>query len=142
MTSVELPVPAPPVVPESKPFWDGTKAGRLMLPRCLRCSFVIWYPRQFCPECGNNSVEWFEASGRGSIYSFTRVRRGEGAYRETPLYVLAFVELQEGPRVLTNIIDCDPAELQIGQSVSAVFCDAGDEAALLRFRPLTTDKQQ
>lgn len=88
MSGAELPVPSPPVVPETKPFWDGTKAGRLMLPRCPRCSFVIWYPRQFCPECGNTSVEWFEASGLGSIYSFTIVRRGEGAYRETPLYVL------------------------------------------------------
>jgi hypothetical protein len=142
MSSTELPVPAPLISPDTKPFWDGTKAGKLMLPRCPSCSFVIWYPRQFCPECGHNSVEWFEASGRGSIYSFTTVRRGEGAYREIPLYVLAFVELQEGPRVLTNIIDCDPAQLQIGQSVSAVFCDAGDEAALLRFRPLITDKQQ
>jgi len=135
MTSVELPVPAPPVVPESKPFWDGTKAGRLMLPRCLRCSFVIWYPRQFCPECGHTCVEWFEASGHGSIYSFTIVRRGEGAYREVANYVLAFVELQEGPRILTNIIDCDPQQLRIGQPVTAVFCDAGDSAALVRFRP-------
>ncbi|WP_440534560.1 Zn-ribbon domain-containing OB-fold protein [Variovorax sp. YR566] len=140
MNNVELPAPAPLISQEAKPFWDGTKAGKLMLPRCPRCSFVIWYPRQFCPECGHDAVEWFEASGRGSIYSFASVRRGEGAYRETQLYVLALVELQEGPRVLTNIIDCDPAELEIGQSVSAVFSEAGDEAALLRFRPLITDK--
>ena len=52
MSGAELPVPAPPVVPETKPFWDGTKAGRLMLPRCPRCSFVIWYPWLFCLECG------------------------------------------------------------------------------------------
>lgn len=142
MSDIELPVPAPLVSAETRPFWDGAKAGKLMLPRCMSCSFVIWYPRQFCPDCGHRSVEWFEASGLGSIYSFTSVRRGEGAYREIPLYVLAFVELQEGPRVLTNIIDCDPAQLQIGQSVSAVFCNAGDEAALLRFRPFNTDKQQ
>jgi hypothetical protein len=139
MSGSELPAPTPLVVPETQPFWEGTKAGRLMLPRCLRCSFVIWYPRQFCPECGHDCVEWFEASGRGSIYSFTIVRRGEGAYRETPSYVLAFVELHEGPRVMTNIIDCDPTQLQIGQPVSAVFCDAGDSAALLRFRPLLTE---
>lgn len=141
MSGAQLPVPAPLISPETKPFWDGTKAGKLMLPRCRQCSFVIWYPRQFCPDCGHNCVDWFEASGHGSIYSFTNVRRGEGAYRETPNYVLAFVELQEGPRVLTNIIDCDPAQLYIGQSVSAVFCDAGDEAALLRFRPITNDRQ-
>lgn len=142
MSDIQLPVPAPLISAETKPFWDGAKAGKLMLPRCLKCGFVIWYPRQFCPECGHNAVEWFEACGRGSLYSFTTVRRGEGAYREIPLYVLAFVELQEGPRVLTNIIECDPAQLQIGQAVDAVFCDAGGEAALLRFRPLITDKQQ
>jgi uncharacterized OB-fold protein len=142
MIGPELPVPTPPVVPETKPFWDGAKAGRLMLPRCPRCSFVIWYPRQFCPECGHTCVDWFEASGSGSIYSYTIVRRGEGAYRETPFYVLALVDLREGPRVLTNIIDCDPAQLHVGQSVSAVFCDAGDCAALLRFRPLLNDTNQ
>ena len=136
MSGAQLPVPPPLVIPETKPFWDGTKAGRLVLPRCLRCSFVIWYPRQFCPECGHTPVEWFEASGHGSIYSFTIVRRGEGAYRDTPQYVLAFVELQEGPRVMTNLIDCNPAQLRIGEPVRAVFCDAGDSAALLRFRPL------
>lgn len=142
MSDFELPAPAPLISAEAKPFWDGAKARKLMLPRCQKCRFVIWYPRQFCPECGHHAVDWFEASGRGSIYSYTTVRRGEGAYRETPFYVLAFVELQEGPRVLTNIIDCDPAQLQIGQSVSAVFCDAGDEAALLRFRPLISDRQK
>ncbi|KKB61734.1 nucleotide-binding protein [Robbsia andropogonis] len=139
MNAPQLPVPAPPVVPETKPFWDGTKAGRLMLPRCPRCSFVIWYPRQFCPECGHDSVEWFEASGCGTVYSFTIVHRGEGAYRETPSYVLALVDLDEGPRVLTNIVDYDPAQLKIGLPLKAVFCDAGDDAALLRFRPLLTD---
>ena len=136
MSAIELPAPAPPVVPETKPFWDGTKAGKLVLPRCPRCSFVIWYPRQFCPQCGQTPVEWFEASGLGTVYSFTIVRRGEGAYRDTPQYTLAIVELQEGPRVLTNIIDCDPAVLQIGQAVKAVFSDAGESAALLRFRPI------
>jgi len=140
MNGAELPVPSPQVSLEAKPFWNGTKAGKLMLPRCPHCSFVIWYPRQFCPECGHGSVEWFHASGVGSIYSFTIVRRGEGAYRETASYVLAFVDLLEGPRVLTNIIDCDPAQLQIGQGVTAVFCDANDDAALLRFRPIPNDK--
>jgi uncharacterized OB-fold protein len=136
MSAIELPAPAPPVVPETKPFWDGTKAGKLVLPRCPRCSFVIWYPRQFCPQCGQTPVEWFEASGLGTVYSFTVVRRGEGAYRDTPQYTLAIVELKEGPRVLTNIVDCDPSGLQIGQAVKAVFSDAGESAALLRFRPI------
>jgi uncharacterized OB-fold protein len=136
--SAMLPAPAPLVGAEAQPFWQGALRGKLMLPRCCRCSFVIWYPRQFCPECGHDCVDWFEASGRGTIYSATAVRRGEGAYREVAEYVLALVELEEGPRVLTNIVDCEPAHLQIGQPVQALFCPAGEEAALLRFRPLTT----
>jgi uncharacterized OB-fold protein len=142
MSGAELPVPIPSVAPEIKPFWDGTKAGRLMLPRCPRCSFVIWYPRPFCPQCGQTPVNWFEATGLGVIYSFTIVRRGEGAYRDTPPYTLAVVELEEGPRVLTNIIDSDPARLRIGDPVKAVFCDAGESAALVRFRPLSHDSPQ
>ena len=137
MNGTGLPVPLPPVSSETKPFWDGTKVGRLMLPRCPRCGFVIWYPRAFCPECGQTPVDWFEASGLGNIYSFTIVRRGEGAYRDTPQFALALVELQEGPRVLTNIIDCDLTKLRIGEPVKAVYCDAGETAALVRFRPLT-----
>lgn len=136
MITVELPSMAPPVFPDTQPFWDATRQGRVLLPRCKRCAFVIWYPRSHCPECGHAHVEWFEASGWGSIYSFTVVRRGEGVYRDVPLYVLALVELQEGPRVLTNIVECNIEALRIDLPVHAVFSSTGDTAALLRFRPI------
>ena len=131
----QLPAPAPEVAPEAKPFWDATAEGRLVLPRCDDCAAVVWYPRALCPDCGSTSVSWFEASGRGSIHSFTVTRRGQGAYRDAGPYVLAYVELEEGPRVLTNVVDADPESLEVGQAVTAVFSDTGQGTALLRFRP-------
>lgn len=133
-----LPAPAPVVLPEVKQFWDATAEGRLMLPRCGDCQTVIWYPRPYCPACASLNIGWFEASGRGSIYSFTVNRRGQAdlsAYREAGTYVLAYVELEEGPRVMTNIVDCDPDSVKIGQSVELVFHDTGQGTALARFRP-------
>jgi uncharacterized OB-fold protein len=83
-------------------------------------------------------VSWVEASGRGSVYSFTINRRGQAdlpAYRQVGPYVLAYVELDEGPRVMTNIVDCDPDSVRIGQRVEVVFHDTGQGSALVRFRP-------
>ncbi len=134
-----LPAPAPVVHLEVKPFWDATAEGRLLLPRCEECRTVIWYPRPFCPACGSLRVAWSEASGRGTIYSFTVNRRGAGdlpEYKTAGTYVLAYVELAEGPRIMTNIVECDPDALEIGQAVEAVFHDTGQGSALPRFRPI------
>jgi len=120
---------------ETAPFWDACAAGRLELPRCDDCATVIWYPRRLCPSCGSRNVSWFEASGRGSIYSFTIQRSGQGAFKPKAPYVIAYVELQEGPRVLTNIVGADPESLTIGQAVQVVFEPAGDTDALPRFTP-------
>ena len=132
------PAPAPVVHPEVKVFWDATAEGRLLLPRCQDCRTVIWFPRPYCPACGSLNVTWIEASGRGTIYTFTVNRRGAGdlaEYRQVDPYVLAYVELEEGPRVMTNIVDCDPDTVAIGQAVEVVFHDTGQGTALPRFRP-------
>jgi uncharacterized protein len=129
-----LPAPSPLVNAETKRFWDATREGRLLLTRCAGCATVIWYPRAFCPECQSFDVEWFEASGRGTIYSYTFNRRGQGDYRDLE-YVLAYVELEEGPRVLTNIVDCGVEQVAVGQSVEVVFHPTQAGPALPRFRP-------
>jgi hypothetical protein len=129
----ELPTPAPPVTPETKPFWDATAQGKLVLPKCKKCGNVIWYPRDICPECHSIGVDWIDASGRGTIYSFTVTRRG--GYARGADYVLAYVELDEGPRMMTNIVDCDPDKLACGQAVQVVFHDTGQGSALPRFKP-------
>jgi len=133
-----LPAPAPAVLPEVKAFWDATAEGRLVLPRCTECQTLIWFPRPFCPNCASTSVEWVPASGRGSVYSYTVNRRGVAdlpAYRDAGVYVLAYVELEEGPRMMTNIVDCDPDSVRIGQKVELVFHDTGQGTALPRFKP-------
>ena len=133
----DLPTRAPRVDDETRPFWAATAEGRVHLPRCDRCGLVIWYPREHCPD-DHGSVTWVDLSGRGSIYSFTVVRRGAtGPWREHPDYVVAYVELDEGPRLLTNIVDCDPEALSIGAAVEAVFDDTGEGNSLLRFRPVS-----
>ena len=133
-----LPAPAPIVLPEVKIFWDATSEGRLLLAKCVECGQVIWYPRPFCPKCASTNVEWVQATGRGTIYSFTVNRRGAAdlsAYRDAGVYVLAYVELEEGPRMMTNIVDCDPDSVEIGQEVEVVFHDTGQGTALPRFKP-------
>ena len=130
-----LPVPPPNPNLETQRFWDGTAEGRLELPRCDDCGHVVWYPRERCDQCGSTSVTWFEASGRGTVYSCTVTRRIPGSWRKAAPFVLAYVELDEGPRVMTNIVGCDPDAVHIGQTVHAVFDPTPNGPSLLRFTP-------
>jgi uncharacterized OB-fold protein len=134
MSETTLPAFAPPVTPETKPFWDATAEGRLVLPKCRTCQTVIWYPRSICPECHSMDVEWIDATGTGTLYSYTVVRRG--GYAGGSDFVLAYVELDEGPRVMTNIVEVDPDQLACGQRMQVVFHDTGEGSALVRFRPV------
>lgn len=131
----DLPAFAPPVTPETKPFWDATAEGRLVLPRCTSCQTVIWYPRSFCPACHTEGVEWIDASGEGTVYSYTVTHKGDGPWRAVSPFVLAYVELDEGPRVLTNIVDCDPATVTVGQRVSLRWDPTDEGPAIPRFAP-------
>jgi hypothetical protein len=129
-----LPAPSPEISPELAEFWAATTEERLLLRRCRACGEAIWYPRPACPFCHSADTVWEQASGRGRIYTFTVVRRGAGVYSGAP-YVLAYVELDEGPRMMTNIVDCDFDAVEIGLPVEVVFHPAGEGAALPRFRP-------
>jgi uncharacterized protein len=131
-----LPAPSPGVTLETQTFWDATSDGRLVLPRCDDCEFVIWYPRRFCPACGSRNVSWFDAAGTATVYTYTVVTKGAGAYRDAGPYVVAFVELDEGPRLMTNIVDVAPESVFVGQRVGVVFAPTGDGTALPRFHPI------
>jgi uncharacterized OB-fold protein len=130
-----LPTPAPDRSPETDGFWNATAENRLLLPSCDECGVIIWYPRGFCPACGSVAISQSAATGRGSIYSFTVVHRTAGDYRDAVPYVVAYVELEEGPRVLTNIVGCQPETVYIGQPVRLVFESTGEGSALYRFEP-------
>jgi uncharacterized OB-fold protein len=121
---------------ETAPFWDACAAGRLSIPRCDECAELIWYPRRFCPFCGSRSVTYTDVSGQGTVYTFTIMRRGGGPFREKAPYVLAYVRLDEGPVVMTNIVGVDPESVEIGQAVQVVFEPAGDGDAVPRFTPI------
>jgi hypothetical protein len=137
MTTEPLPAPAPPVNPETKPFWDATSQARLLVKQCQDCQSLIWYPRAICPECSSLRTSWLQVSGRGRIYSYSVNHRGEGLYQGCGPYVLAYVELDEGPRMMTNVVETDDRELAVGMPVEVVFHGTSEGSALPRFRPLT-----
>jgi uncharacterized protein len=110
----ERPLPAPPLTPESAPFYEAAAAGRFLIRRCTQCRKPHWYPRAVCPFCFG-STEWEEASGRGTIYSYSVMRR------VSPPFCIAYVTLAEGPTMMTNIVDSDLDALAIGQDVTLVF---------------------
>lgn len=134
MSQPGLPVPAPTVTEETREFWEALADGRFMLRRCNLCEAWIWYPRSHCPDCGSLDTSWRQASGRGQIYSYTVVRRSAvPGWTEAVPYVIAYVELEEGPRVMSNVIDCDLETLAIGTSVRVVITAGDDGQSLFRF---------
>jgi uncharacterized OB-fold protein len=110
-----LRLPAPELTPESEPYWQGCRDGRLLLQRCVECRETYHYPRPFCPFCMSDRIEWFPASGSGVIYSFTVFRRG------TPGLVPAFISLAEGPVIYSAILEQAVDKLAIGLPVKVTF---------------------
>ena len=131
-----LPTPAPTVTQANAAFWAATAEGRFQLQRCNECDTVLWFPRRHCPLCWTENVSTFDASGKGVVYSFTVIRKGAMAYKESGPFVIAYVELAEGPRVMTNIVDCDVETVKVGMPVEVVWHDTGQGNALYRFRPV------
>jgi hypothetical protein len=136
MTSGPLPAPAPEVHADTAAFWEATGRHELLVQHCGGCGLAIWYPRFVCPACHGTDLAYRNSMGTGTIYSLTLTTRGILEYKDCGPYVLALVELDEGPKVLTNIVEADPAGLEIGQRVEVVFHDTGEGTALPRFRPL------
>ena len=129
--------PLPAIDQESRPFWQAAHEHKLAVMRCRDCRRHFFYPRLFCPHCHSAAVEWTTASGRGTIYTFTVARRPAGpAFKADVPYVVALVELEEGPRLMTNIVTSDIAGVRIGQTVAAVFDDVTDDVTLVKFAPV------
>jgi uncharacterized OB-fold protein len=132
----EVPRPLPRPSPFSRPFWEAARRHELILQRCSSCTQHIFYPRYNCPHCGSTTLEWVKASGNGSVHTFTVARRPtHPAFADRTPYVIAIVELEEGPRMTTNIVDCDPDSVRIGMRVKVTFEDVNEEVSLPVFRP-------
>jgi uncharacterized OB-fold protein len=130
-----LPKPSP----ETRHFWDGCKAGELRLQRCRSCSEPYFPPRPFCPHCASRDVEVFTASGKATLYSYVINHRPRADMGTEP-HSIAVVELAEGPRLMTNVINCPqtPAALQLDMPLQVVFGTESAEIALPYFEPAGT----
>jgi uncharacterized OB-fold protein len=116
-------------------FWIAAAEGVLLVPKCTACSCTFWHPRPRCPHCGSTSVDWIKATGNGTIHTFTVVRQSGDPYFKTKLpYVVAMVELDEGIRIMSNIVDTPLGVLHIGMRVEVLFEAAGGDIAIPLFR--------
>jgi uncharacterized OB-fold protein len=112
----ERTIPAPAVNPEIRPYFDAAAQGRLLVKRCADCGRYHHYPRAICPHCFSDRTEWHEARGTGTVHTYSVLRRG------VPVpYCIAYVTLDEGVSMMTNIVDCDLDAVRIGQPVRVVF---------------------
>jgi uncharacterized protein len=128
----------PKPTPETQHFWDGTQAGELRLQRCDACANVYFPPRPFCPACASRKVSSFVASGRGTLYSYLIHHRAVPGF--TPPYAIAVVQLAEGPRLMSNIVDCPqtPEALVLDMALEVTFQQFDGRITLPLFRPVRT----
>ena len=130
------PLPTPSYV--SQPFWDAAKEHRLVFQRCSLCGTNVFYPRDVCPgpQCfGVGTLEWVESSGKGSVYSFTvSYQPAHPAFRDDVPYMLAIIELEEGWRMNSNIINVDANDVKVGMPVEVVWDDVTPEFTLPKFQ--------
>ena len=129
--------PKPGVDWETRAYWEGCGRNELILQRCRSCGTLQHRPRALCVSCLSDEIEHFPASGRGTIYSFTVTHQNQApGFREALPYVLAYVELEEGVRLLTNIVGCSPENVRIGLPVEVEYAQLEGDIAVPRFHPL------
>lgn len=129
--------PIPQASPETEHFWTGCKEGKLLLQRCKDTGKAYFPPRPFSPYTGSREVEVFEASGKAKLFSYVINHRPPKGFEDKTPYAIAVVELEEGPRMMTNITECEqtPEALELDMALEVVFEDISDEISLPKFRP-------
>lgn len=136
MTETPPPPPYPVPHPDNQGFWDGCARGKLRLQRCTGCGRWQWPPRPMCLACGAFAYEWTPVSGRGVVHTFTIVHRPTlPAFEARVPYNVVVVRLDEGPLMVSNLVDCAPAAIHIGMPVEVVFEPLHDGIVLPKFRP-------
>lgn len=133
MSSDQRIIPQP--TPETQHFWDGAKNGELLLQKCSSCDHTYFPPRPFCPKCGSRDVQVIKASGKGRLYSY--IINHLPAPGMKPPFAVAVVELEEGPRMMSNILECEPTPeaLQLDMPLEVTFEKLSDDIALPQFKP-------
>jgi uncharacterized protein len=131
---VRFDLPAPDS--ETVPYWDAARDGRLLIKRCADCGAAHFYPRPFCPVCWSTAVDWEEASGRATLYTWSVVHQNDlPPFGERVPYVAAVVDLAEGPRMMTNVVDCAVDALTVGMALQVTYRDVGDSVTVPVFVP-------
>ena len=128
--------PQPATTPLTDPFWEGTRVGELRVQRCASCGHWRWTPQLACPRCWSEEAEWRATSGRGELYSFTVIHRPVDPSRFEAPYVLAIVRLDEGPHLLTNLVECPLDEIRVGMRVAVRFERIDDAFVVYPFAPV------
>jgi uncharacterized OB-fold protein len=121
------PRPVPEVTPETEPYWAAAAEGRLLLCECTDCGLTYHYPRALCPDCFSDAVEWREAAGTGEVYSYSVAQTTRGWDEDALPLVVAYVELDEGPQMMTNV-RANPEEVAVGTRVEVRFVETEDDA--------------
>ena len=129
--------PLPTVSGETRAYWEGCRKGELLIQRCDACREYQFYPRGICSNCWGTDVQWVKSSGKGTVWTFTvtRQNRTPGFAEEVP-YVLGLVELEEGVKMFSNIVDCAPGYVRIGMQVEVTFVRATDQISVPYFKPV------
>ena len=130
--------PPPDTRNAGRMYWKAATEGRLVLPHCTSCDRPFWHPRPHCPRCGSSAVVWNEASGRGSVHTFTIVRQSpDEQFRNRVPYVVAMIDLDEGVRIMSSVIYCDAESVTIGMRVRCTFECLDDAVGIPLFVPET-----
>lgn len=126
--------------PYAQPFWEGARNQRLRLQHCPSCDRTQFFPRPWCQTCGKPELNWIEARGTGQLHSYTVVRRAikNPEYEPDIPYILGLIELPEGPRLYSRLVDCEADTLAVGLSVEVTFKKATKKVTLPVFRPMTS----
>ncbi len=131
-----IPILKPSIDADNKPFWDAVANHELVLQKCRACDIYYHAPRPMCPECKSmDTLEWVPASGRGHIYSYVNFTTDKMAYPAMKVpYSVVLVELEEGVRIISNLMDIEPDEIEIGMPVEVAFDDISDDLTLYKFK--------
>ncbi len=130
--------PLPIILPETKQYWQAAKRHELFLQKCKFCGQVIYFPRIICFKCFSDELEWFRAKGFGTIYSYTIIHYqiAHRSFEPDIPYVYAIVDLDEGARMISNIVNIDPFKVKIGMRVKVIFDDVTDAVSIPKFEPI------
>lgn len=119
---------------DSRPYWEGLAQGELRLQHCSACSRYVFYPRSLCPHCFSDQLTWKVASGKGTIYSYTVAHQAFGIFAAEIPFIIAIVELEEGVRMMTRIIDAPREQVKVGAAVQVTFEAVDEQLTLPYFR--------